>query len=87
MIVGTVLIITSETSITPDSITISIYDPDQTIVVTAQTMADDGDNSYSYIYQNAVGSTAGRYTVIISAVNGAYTARSKKTFDLELKLD
>lgn len=86
MIQGTVLKITSVTSITPDSITISIYDPTNILVVTDQVMTDEGSNTYSYIYQNLIINGAGEYTTIISAVSGIYTARSKKTFILQQQL-
>lgn len=83
MILGTAVKITSVISITPSDVTVSIWDNTKTLKIDEASMSDDGDNSYSYIYQSAVGDVQGNYTVIITATDGAYTVKSKKIFVLD----
>lgn len=86
MIVGTAVKITTNVEIdgggSPDSVSIEIYYPNGSEAVALTAMTDDGGNEYSYIYQSAVGDEDGKYKVIVTAVKGSYTARSKEYFTL-----
>lgn len=86
MIIGTAVKITTNIEIdgggSPDSVSIEIYYPDGTEAQALVAMADDGGNQYSYIYQSAVGDPDGKYKVIVTAVEGSNTARSREYFTL-----
>lgn len=81
MIVGTVVKITSTTSIAADSVTISIWDTDNTLKVDEASMTGSS-TTWTYIYQSSLTDDYGVYKVRVSAVSGAYTARSNSGFEL-----
>ncbi len=83
MILGTTIKITATLDQTPDSITIDVYDPNDSQKVTAQNMTLDSGYIYYYLYQNATTDTSGDYKARVNAVKGAYTTRSKKIFRIE----
>ena len=88
MILGTVVKISTTITIdgagTIDSVSISIEDESGAAKATDEAMIQDGTTTtYYYIYQTAETDDPGNYKVIIEAVSGSYTARSKDYFELE----
>lgn len=85
MIRGTAVKITTE--ITADdavsSVKITITDPDSETVVDDQNMTSVSGTTYKYIYQSSASGAAGRYTAVISAVSGSYTAMAQEVFTLD----
>ena len=83
MRLGTCLKITDTTNIAADSATITIKDPNGSVVVNEHAMTQESSTVYSYIYQSQATDTEGRYVVQLSAVSGAYTARRQAEFELQ----
>lgn len=85
MIRGTAVKIT--TAITADdavsSVTITITDPDGTAVVEDAAMTLVSGTTYKYVFQSSTSGTAGRYTAVITAVAGSYTAMAPQVFTLD----
>ena len=80
---GTAVKITTVLSVAnPSSVKITIEDMGDTVMVNAVAMTQDTTTVYSYIYQSATTDDEGEYEVIIDAVYGAYTAKSKTTFEM-----
>lgn len=73
--------IESDESIT--SIKITITDPNGDAVVDAVNMTLVSGKTYQYIYQSSTGGAAGRYTAVISAGSGTYTAMAQDVFTLD----
>ncbi len=89
MIVGTVVKITSTVEIddgsTATSMSIDIYDPADTILVTAASMSTDTatTDSFYYLHQTSTSDSAGEYRAIVTAqATTAYTAIAARDFTL-----
>lgn len=83
MIVGTAVLITSEMSRAATTVIINIYDPEDTQKITDIAMTDDGNNSWSYIYQSDDADTSGEYkTIIIATASNGKISKSKAFFKL-----
>jgi hypothetical protein len=85
MILGTAVKVTSTVTVDgggdPDSVTISIFDPEGTAEVTDEAMT--GSNPYSYIYQSETDDVSGTYKAEITATSGAYVGFSRIFFTLK----
>ena len=82
MIVGTAIKIIVTTEIQGDSASITVYNPDGTVKVTA-AMTDILNQQYSYIFQSSSSDQIGLYCAVISIVNGSNTSTEQKKFQLD----
>jgi hypothetical protein len=66
----------------PTTITISIEDPTDVLVVNAVSMTRLTNKVYQYIYQSDENGTEGTYTVTVKSTKGGYTSVRQASFDL-----
>lgn len=87
MILGTVVKIQTTISVSgggsPDTVKVTIYNQNNIVLIDGVDMAADGSGVYSYLFQSSTSGLFGIYKVLIVATSGSYTARSKKTFQLD----
>jgi len=62
--------------------TISIYDSDDSLRVTAATMTEDQERVFSYIYQSTDDNIGGAFKAVIKITYGGYTSIDYKFFEL-----
>lgn len=65
------------------SITVTVYDPSNTAVVSAQAMSKDSTGTYHYNYTSSASAIRGEYIVIYTATDGSEVTKQKDTFYLE----
>lgn len=68
---------------TPDTITITITDPDDTIIVNGSAMSLVSGFTYTYTYQTLTASVLGLWTVRVDSTLGAYSSTATTSFVLE----
>jgi len=83
MILGTTVEITSEFSEEVDSVAITIHDPLGILVVDGENMPLLSGTTYQYLFQSLEVFAPGRYSVLISAISGAYIVQDIDFFILD----
>ncbi|MCK9569859.1 hypothetical protein M0R72_13025 [Candidatus Pacearchaeota archaeon] len=74
-----VLVKFNGTLVDPDTITITITNPDEAVEVDAVAMTRDSVGTYHY-YFNPASPKVGRYTVLYKAVDDSFVAQLKDQF-------
>ena len=67
----------------PDSVTIEIEDPSETVKVNYLAMSAETDKIYYYIWQSASTDDDGDYKVTIVATYGSYISKEQSWFTME----
>ncbi len=79
-------------NVEPDSVTVTITDPEGTVRVDAETMSkgaseysqakDETATEYSYLFQSSDAMPSGYYDIECEATSGTYVSIKKKRFSL-----
>lgn len=75
---------TDDVLVDPDTVTISVYEPDGTLLVTAQTATKESTGTYSYDVLVASDTDVGNYDVRWRAKTGTRYQIDKDVYEVEI---